>query len=64
MKVSVEIPPAVEEQLTRTAERLKVSVDELAAAAVRDLIAQPDDAFERAAERVLNKNRELYRRLA
>jgi hypothetical protein len=64
MKVSVEIPPAVEEQLTRTAERLKVSVDDLAAAAVRDLIAQPDDDFERAATRVLEKNRELYRRLA
>lgn len=64
MKVSVEIPPAVEERLTRAAERLKVSVDELAAAAVRDLIAQPDDDFEQAAEHVLKKNRELYRRLA
>ncbi len=64
MKVSVEIPAAVEEQFARAAERLKVSVDELAAAAVRDLVAQPDEAFERAAERVLRKNRELYRRLA
>lgn len=64
MKVSVEIPPAVEEQLTRTAERLKVSVEELAAAAVHDLVAQPDDEFERAATRVLEKNRELYRCLA
>lgn len=64
MKVSVEIPPAVEDQLTRAAERLKVPVDELAAAAVRDLIAQPDDEFERVAARVLKKNRELYRRLA
>ena len=64
MKVSVEIPPAVEEQLARAAERLKVTVDELASAAVRDLVAQPDDDFERAAEHVLKKNRELYRRLA
>ncbi len=64
MRVSVEIPAEVEERLARAAERLKVSVDELAAAAVRDLIAQPDDDFERAARRVLEKNRELYRRLA
>ena len=64
MRVSLEIPPGVEEELTRAAERLKVTVDELAAAAVRDLIARPDDDFERAATRVLNKNRELYRRLA
>jgi hypothetical protein len=30
---------------------------------VRDLIAQPADDFDAAAERVLSKNAELYRRL-
>ena len=44
--------------------RLNVSVNDLAMAAVRDLIARPDEEFERAAARVLEKNRELYRRLA
>ncbi len=64
MKLSVALPAAVEEQLTQAAERLNVSPDELAAAAVRDLLSRPDDDFDRAANRVLNKNRELYRRLA
>ena len=64
MKLSVALPSAVEEQLTQAAERLNVSPDELAAAAVRDLLSRPDDDFDRAANRVLNKNRDLYRRLA
>ena len=64
MKLSVALPAAVEEQLTQAAERLNVSPDELAAAAVRDLLSRPDDDFDRAANRVLNKNRDLYRRLA
>ncbi len=63
MKSSVALPSAVEEQLVRVAQRLNVSPDELAAAAVRDLLSRPDDDFERAATRVLDKNRELYRRL-
>ncbi len=58
MKLSVALPTAVEEQLARVAERLNVSPDELAAAAVRDLLSYPDDDFDRAANRVLNKDRE------
>jgi hypothetical protein len=64
MKLTVEISSAVEEQLTRVAARLNVPLHELAAAVLRDLLAQPDEDFERAAARVLEKNRELYRRLA
>jgi hypothetical protein len=41
-----------------------VSEAELAAAAVRDLVAQPRADFDAAAKRVLTKNQELYRRLA
>ncbi|MEY4808565.1 MAG: hypothetical protein RLZZ206_2954 [Cyanobacteriota bacterium] len=37
---------------------------ELAAAAVRYLVAQPRADFDVAAKRVLIKNQELYRRLA
>ena len=37
---------------------------ELAAAAVRDLVAQPRANLDAAAKRVLTKNQELYRRLA
>jgi hypothetical protein len=64
MKISVELTDMQRAALAAAAERLQVAPDELAAAAVRDLLAQPDEDFERVAERVLAKNRELYRRLA
>jgi hypothetical protein len=39
-------------------------VSELAKAAINDLLAKPESDFERAASRVLEKNAELYKRLA
>ena len=50
--------------LADTARRLQISETELATAAVRDLVAQQSADFVTAAEKVLEKNRELYRRLA
>ena len=64
MKLSVEVTGAEEAKLAQEARRLNVSAEELAAAAVQDLLGQRDADFERAAARVLEKNRELYRRLA
>jgi hypothetical protein len=64
MKLSVEVTGVQERQLADEAERLNVPMDELAAAAVQDLLAQRDADFRQAAARVLEKNRELYRRLA
>ena len=64
MKVAFELPPAQAEKLRQEAERLGVPVAELARAAVSDLLAAPDDDFRAVAKRVLEKNLELYRRLA
>ena len=64
MKITVDVPPGLEAQLGEVAARLNVSVNELATAAVRDLLTRTDEEFERVATRVLEKNRELYRRLA
>lgn len=64
MKVAIDLPAAQAEQLKSEAERLGVPVEELARAAVLDLIAAPDAAFQAAAKRVLTQNHELYRRLA
>ena len=50
--------------LADTARRLQISETELATAAVRDLVAQQSADYVTAAEKVLEKNRELYRRLA
>jgi hypothetical protein len=62
MQVSFELAADQAERLRR--ERLGVAPLELARAAVSDLLAAPDEAFEAAAERVLRKNSVLYRRLA
>ena len=64
MKVAFELPPAQAEKLRQEAERLGVPAAELARAAVSDLLAVPDDGFRAVAKRVLQKNQELYRRLA
>ena len=55
-----------EEQSARLEARardLGVDARELAKAAVNDLLTRPADDFDRAAKFVLDKNRELYRRL-
>lgn len=64
MTLSIQLPDDAERRLREAAKRLNVPVDQLAAAAVRDFVTQPAADFEQAASRVLDKNRELYRRLA
>ena len=64
MKLAFELPPAQADRLRKEAARLGVAPDELAKAALSDLLATHDPDFEAAARRVLDKNRELYRRLA
>jgi hypothetical protein len=64
MKLAFELPPAQAERLRQEAARLGVAPDDLARAALTDLLAARDPDFESAARRVLDKNRELYRRLA
>jgi len=64
MKISLEVREDQVQLLSEVARRLNVSAEELASAALRDLLAQGEDEFRRAAERVLQKNRELYQRLS
>ena len=64
MKVAFELPSAQAAQLESEAKRLGVPVEDLARAAVTDLLAAPDAAFQEAATRILAQNQELYRRLA
>lgn len=64
MKVSVDLSPADTERLRDEANRLGVSPERLAHATISDLLAHEADDFFKAARRVLEKNRELYRRLA
>ena len=64
MAISLNLPPDAERRLAEVAKRLNVPLQDLASAAVRDLVAQPAPDFEAVAQRILEKNRELYRRLA
>jgi predicted transcriptional regulator len=64
MPISIELSDQQAQALSAAAQRLQVSEADLAAAAVRDLVTQRDAAFDAAAQRVLTKNKELYRRLA
>jgi hypothetical protein len=64
MKIAIELNPAQSERLQTIAASLGVNAEELAQAAVTDLVSAGSDDFESAASRVLHKNRELYQRLA
>jgi hypothetical protein len=61
--MELELSPSVLEQLAERAKSLGIRPEELARAAVADLVARPAEEFESAAEQVLKKNAELYRRL-
>ena len=64
MKLAFELPPAQAEKLVDEAARLGLAPEELARAALADLLGTPDADFHAAAARILHKNQELYRRLA
>ena len=64
MKIAIEVTGSEERALSDAATRLNIPVTELAAAAVRDLVSQPEQEFARLAARIVAKNEALYRRLA
>jgi hypothetical protein len=64
MKIAIELTTTQSERLKAIAADLGVDAEELAQAAVADLVSATADDFESAASRVLEKNRDLYRRLA
>jgi hypothetical protein len=64
MKLSIDLSPAQADRLRTEAERLGLTPEDLARAAITDLLAATGEDFKAAADRVLKKNQELYRRLA
>jgi predicted transcriptional regulator len=63
MSISLNLDDDQSKRLQERAQELGVDPRDLAKAAVNDLLARPADDFDRAAKSVLDKNRELYRRL-
>jgi hypothetical protein len=64
MPVSIHLDEEQSARLEDRARELGVDARELAKAAVNDLLSRPADDFQRAATFVLEKNRELYKRLS
>jgi hypothetical protein len=51
-------------KLQKIASRLGISVEDLARVSIEELLDAPDERFDQAADYVLKKNEDLYRRLA
>ena len=64
MKLAIELSPAESKQLEDIATTMGVPIEELATAAISDLVHANSEDFENAASRILEKNRELYKRLS
>ena len=62
--IAIRLPDEEAKRLASVADRLQVTVEQLATAGVLDLLAAPDDQFNQIVKEVLEKNAELYRRLA
>jgi hypothetical protein len=62
--ITITLPADHLVRLQKLAARFGVSPEELVRVGVEELLARPDDAFERTVKEVLEKNAELYRRLA
>jgi len=62
--ITVQIEDAKAQALREKAERYGLNSEQFLTASLEDLIGQPDQDFDMVARRVLEKNKELYRRLA
>lgn len=51
-------------RLEALSKRENLTIEHMMHLGIHDFISQPDDAFRTAAQRVMEKNAELYRRLA
>jgi antitoxin FitA len=62
--LEIQLPEQVAARLMEAAQRLGVSTEALLQASVEEKLARLDEDFLSAAKYVLEKNTELYRRLA
>lgn len=62
--ITINLPEEHLSRLREVAARLGVAPEDLARMSIEELLARPEETFERAADYALRKNAELYRRLA
>ena len=63
-RITVTIPDDRLSKLQEIAARFQITPEDLVRVSIDELLARPEENFRQAAEYVLNKNSELYRRLA
>jgi len=63
-RITVTIPDDRLSKLQEIAARFQITPEDLIRVSIDELLARPEEDFRQAAEYVLNKNSELYRRLA
>jgi len=62
--ITISLPDDRLQKLKEIATRFSVAPEELVRVSIEELLTRPEEDFRRALEYVLNKNAELYRRLA
>ena len=62
--ITITLPDGRLLKLKELAASLSVTPEELVCVSIEELLTRPEDAFQQAADYVLKKNAELYRRLA
>ncbi|PYU93358.1 MAG: DNA-binding protein [Acidobacteria bacterium] len=62
--IAINLPDDRLQRLRETAGRFGITIEDLVRAGIEQLLSQPDETFQNAADYVLKKNAELYRRLA
>ena len=61
---TITLPDERVKKLQEIAKRFRVAPEELVRASLEELLTRPMDDFQAVLERVLNKNADLYKRLA
>ena len=61
---TITLPDERVKELKKIAERFRVAPEELVRASLEELLTRPMADFQKALERVLSKNADLYKRLA
>ena len=64
VSITITLSDNQSERLDELADSFRVPAEELVRVSVEELLAGPESEFRRAVERVIEKNAELYRRLA
>ncbi len=62
--ITIALPDDRLVRLKETASRFGISPEDLVRVSIEELLARPNEAFQKAVEYVLDKNADLYRRLA